>query len=257
VIAARRRRVLLSCSPGLGHFYPLLPLGRELRERGHTVAVLTSATLGEAVSAEGFELLPAGPGLEVLVASAVNRRPDLASIATTMPAAIPIFADVRVELTLPDAMVAATWRPDLVVSEHADFVGPLLAAMVGAERVTVGFGPGHPADWLELASRAVAPHYAAEGLPPPQRGGLYEGLYLDTCPASLQAPRFPHPARSRLLRVHTSGRVQHWDKYEVRACDGKGRWSASGQAHGSSTGRMSSLAPMRSSSRSVIAGLAL
>jgi UDP:flavonoid glycosyltransferase YjiC (YdhE family) len=95
--------VLLSCSPGLGHFHPSPPLGRALRRQGHAVTVLTSATLGEAV-AEGFELLPAGPGIEALVAKAQNRRPELAGIATTTQAAIPIFADLRVEMTLPEGV---------------------------------------------------------------------------------------------------------------------------------------------------------
>jgi UDP:flavonoid glycosyltransferase YjiC (YdhE family) len=117
-----------------------------------------------------------------------------------MRAAIPAFADVRVELTLPDALIAGAWLPDIVISEHADFVGPLLAAIVGARRATLGFGPGHPGDWLDLAAEAVAPHYTAQGLTPPPRGGLYEGIYLDACPPSLQAPLFPQPARSWRIR---------------------------------------------------------
>jgi UDP:flavonoid glycosyltransferase YjiC (YdhE family) len=46
----------------------------------------------------------------------------------------------------------------------------------------------------------VAPHYTAQGLTPPAHGGLYEGLYLDTCPPALQAPRFPRPAHAQPLR---------------------------------------------------------
>jgi hypothetical protein len=75
--------VPLSCSAGLEHFYPLLPPGRALRRQGHAVAVLTSARLSEAVVAEVFELLPASPGIEALVATAQNRRLELAGIAAT------------------------------------------------------------------------------------------------------------------------------------------------------------------------------
>ena len=88
----------------------------------------------------------------------------------------------------------------MVISEHADFVGPMLAAILGAQPVTLGFGPGHPTDWLDLAADAVAPHYSARGLRPSPRGGLYEGVYLDSCPPSLQAPRFPVPAKSWPIR---------------------------------------------------------
>jgi UDP:flavonoid glycosyltransferase YjiC (YdhE family) len=88
----------------------------------------------------------------------------------------------------------------MVIREHADFAGPLLAAILGAQPVTLGFGPGHPAEWLDLAAVTTAPQYDARGLLPPPRGGLYEGIYLDSCPPSLQAPRFPAPASSWPIR---------------------------------------------------------
>jgi hypothetical protein len=208
----------------------LLPVARELRRRGHVVAFLTAPDLGAAVAAEGFELLPAGPGLEALLAEAFRRHRDLARLprdqVTGMGAAIPIFADTRVALTLPKALAAAqAWHPDLVVSEHADFAGPLVAVALGAARVTLGFGPGHPADWLARASDAVAPHYAAQGLTPPTRGGLYEGLYLDTCPPALQAPRFPRPAHTQLLwpEPHRQAGAR-WESPES-ARGPAGRWS--------------------------------
>jgi UDP:flavonoid glycosyltransferase YjiC (YdhE family) len=101
---------------------------------------------------------------------------------------------------------ARLWRPDIVIGEHADFVGPLVASLLGAQQATLGFGPGHPAEWLARASEAVAPHYLRRGLTPPSRGGLYRGLYLDTCPAALQAPGFPRPVRSQPLRPEAYGR---------------------------------------------------
>jgi UDP:flavonoid glycosyltransferase YjiC (YdhE family) len=173
---------------------------------------MTSASLGEAVAAEGFQLLPVGRGFEALVGEAFRLRPSLAGLPpdqlTTMRAAVPLFADVRVELTLPEALaVARAWRPDLVVSEHADFVGPLVAAILGTLPATLGFGPGHPADWLALASEAIAPHYIARRLTPPANAGLYEGLYLDTCPPALQAPLFPRPARAQPLRPEAYSRA--------------------------------------------------
>jgi hypothetical protein len=73
-------RALFSCAPGIGHFYPLLPLARELRRHGHAVAFLTAPGLGAAVDAEGFELLPAGPDLEALVWEAFRRHPHLAAL---------------------------------------------------------------------------------------------------------------------------------------------------------------------------------
>jgi UDP:flavonoid glycosyltransferase YjiC (YdhE family) len=203
-------RVLFSCSPAVGHFFPLLPLARALRAQGHAVAFLTSSCLSAAVRAEGFELLPAGPSIEALVPEALRRHATLAALPpdqlTTMRAAIPLFADVRVDLTLSEALVEAQlWRPDIIVSEHADFVGPLVAARLGAALATLGFGPGHPAEWVVEAGEAVAPYYRELGLTPPADAGLYGGLYLDTCPPALQAPQFARPARVQSLRPEPYG----------------------------------------------------
>jgi UDP:flavonoid glycosyltransferase YjiC (YdhE family) len=198
-------RVLFSCCPAIGHFYPLLPLARALREHGCAVAFLTSSCLSAAVRAEGFELLPAGPGIEALVPEALRRHAVLAALPPdqlmTMRAAIPLFADVRVDLTLSEALVEAQlWHPDFIISEHADLVGPLVAAKLGAALATLGFGPGHPAEWVVEAGEAVAPYYRELGLTPPADAGLYGGLYLDTCPPALQAPQFARPARVQSLR---------------------------------------------------------
>jgi hypothetical protein len=171
------------------------------------------------VAAEGFELLPAGPGIEPLIAATFQRYPSLAALPPSeqMQAAIRAFADLRVEQTLPEALPAArAWRTDLVVSEHADFVGPLVAAILDAGPATLGFGPGHPADWLALASEAVAPHYVAQGLTPPANAGLYDGLYLNTCPPALQAPLFRRPARVQALRPEAYGRTDaRWSRPDL------------------------------------------
>ncbi len=202
-------RVLFSCSPGIGHLYPLLPLAREFRDQGHDVAFLASGGLAAAVAGEEFDFLTAGPGIEVLLPEAFRRYPDLAALPAeeAMRAGIPVFGEVRLDLTVPEALPAARgWRPDLIVSEHADFVGPLLAALLDIRHATLGFGPGHPADWLELAGRSVASSYEHLGLRPPASAGLYDGTYLDTCPPALQQPRFRLPAAAQPLRPEAYSR---------------------------------------------------
>ena len=196
-------RILFSTVDGIGHFHPLLPLARELRRLGHAVAFLAPASIEEAITAEGFLHLAAGPAIHDLVTTTFARRPSLAATGPQghMRAAITAFADLRVELTLPPALaMARMWRPEMVISEHADFVGPLVAALLGAQQATLGFGPGHPEEWLAEASEAVAPHYIGRGLSSPDRADLYQGLYLDTCPTALQAPGFHRPTRVLPLR---------------------------------------------------------
>jgi len=199
----QRIRVLFSTIDGFGHIFPLLPLARALRRTGHSVAFMAPRGAGAILAPEGFLLLPAGPSIEDVVAATASRHPEILQLPPErgIESAIPIFADVRVELTAPEALaVARAWRPDLIISEHSDFVGPLVAALTGARRATLGFGPGHAADLLAVAGNRVAEHYRAHGLRPPRRGGLYEGVYFDTCPPALQSPRFPRPVDSRPLR---------------------------------------------------------
>jgi UDP:flavonoid glycosyltransferase YjiC (YdhE family) len=219
-VARGGTRVLFFCSPAIGHFHPLLPLARALGELGARVAFVSAASLREAVAAERFALLAAGPALEEFAGETFRRQPALATAPPdeSMRVAVPMFADVRVELALPESLAAArAFAPDLIVSEHADFVGPLVAAILGVAHATLGFGPGHPADWVALASAAVAPHYEKCGLPPSTNAGLYDGLYLDTCPPSLQQPRFAPPPRHRGLRPEPYGHAETtWSRPSFR-----------------------------------------
>jgi UDP:flavonoid glycosyltransferase YjiC (YdhE family) len=195
--------VLFSGIDGAGHLFPLLPLARALRRAGHSVAFMAPSPASTMLAAEGFPLLAAGPSINEVGAATVSRHPELLELPPerAIERAIVIVADVRVELTTANALAAArAWRPDMIVSEHSDFVGPLVAALTGTRRATLGWGPGPTADVLALASDRVAKHYRAHGLKPPRRGGLYEQVYLDTCPPALQSPGFPRPPHLRPLR---------------------------------------------------------
>jgi UDP:flavonoid glycosyltransferase YjiC (YdhE family) len=208
--ATPRIRVLFSSIDGIGHLFPPLPLARALRRTGHSVAFIAPAPARAILAAEGFPLLPAGPGIKDVGAATAGRHPEILELPPerAIERAIPIFADVRVELTAPEALAAAQ-ASDIIISEHSDFVGPLVAALTGARRATLGFGPGHAADLLALATDRVAKHYRAHGLRPPRRGGLYEGVYLDTCPPALQSPRFPRPVNWQQLRPEPYAAAGH------------------------------------------------
>jgi UDP:flavonoid glycosyltransferase YjiC (YdhE family) len=54
-------RFLFTTIPGYGHFNPLVPTARALRERGHDVAFAASPSFASMVEAAGFEAHPAGP----------------------------------------------------------------------------------------------------------------------------------------------------------------------------------------------------
>lgn len=55
------QRVLFVIEPGLGHFHPLVPIMRTLQQRGHAVALATSALYQERAEGAGIPFYPLGP----------------------------------------------------------------------------------------------------------------------------------------------------------------------------------------------------
>jgi hypothetical protein len=156
-------RILFSTTPALGHLFPLLPLARAARDNGHDVAVLTAQPLSSHLDAD-FEMLPAGPTVDVLLTE-VKRRcgADLSDGTNSEPDpqfVAEFFAGTRVDLTFDQALAAAkVWRPDLIVYECCDFVGPLVATVLQCPATKLAYGPVHDAKWDDAMARRVAPRY--------------------------------------------------------------------------------------------------
>jgi len=143
--------------------------------------------------------------------------PPAASPANAM-ARYPELADLPV-LERPDAMfgklfgalaaprmlegllpIALEWRPDLVVADAAEFAGPIVAADLGVPCVSRGFGPLLPETRVARAGAEVASLWRSRGLEPRPYGGMYDHLYLDIFPPSLQASPAGHIVRRQPLR---------------------------------------------------------
>ena len=175
-------RVLFSTSPLAGHLLPMAPLAQAARLAGHDVAVLTSSSLSPYV--DGLPLLPVGPPHDVLLAEAVQR---LGAAGTTAPGFAPatvafMFAGVRVDLTISDALAAAQdFAPDLIVCEAADQVGPLVAAILGVPWASHAVTIALPDAFDEAMVAEVASRYAARSVTPTARVAL-----LDHWPEELQ-----------------------------------------------------------------------
>ena len=107
--------ILFSTTPAaLGHLLPLLPLARAARGHGHDVAVLTAQPFSSHLDA-GFEMLPAGPTVDVLLTE-VKRRCGDPSDGTDPERVAEFFAGTRVDFTFDQALPAAkVWQPDLIV----------------------------------------------------------------------------------------------------------------------------------------------
>lgn len=184
-------RVLFSTSPLHGHILPLLPLARAFRGQGDSVAVLTGDSAAPVIRQEDVSLLSAGATVPELFA-AVRRTTgiDLPADPLTVAAEAEFFAGARIDLGFEDALArAVSWKPDLIVSEMYDCVGPLVAAMLGVPAATVGIGPAVLEHKVAAYRERLLPRYAERGVEL-----LPERWYLDTCPPSLQREEWERPA---------------------------------------------------------------
>jgi UDP:flavonoid glycosyltransferase YjiC (YdhE family) len=188
-------RVLFSSSPFAGHLFPLLPLARAARRAGHDVAVLTSEPLRSALD-PGTEVLGAGPMPDVLLGEVARRRGTDPTRDNGPEIVAELFAGARVDLSYDSALGAAErWRPDVIVFEYCDFVGPLVASALGCACARLAYGRAYEPEYDATMADVVAQRYGERGLEPARPLG-----FLDTCPPSLQAGGWKRPAGHRLLR---------------------------------------------------------
>ncbi len=188
-------RILFSGVPAFGHLLPQLPLARAAREDGHDVAVLTGAVMDGPL---GLPVLGAGPtGLEVVEEVAKRTGRNVLEVLVPEPKDVAeLFAGARVDLTIDEAMDAArAWKPDLIVAEDYDFVGPLVAAGLGVPWSALTLGLAAPDEHLALFSATVAPRYEERGLTPTP-----PLAFIDRCPPSLQVPGWVAPGNRIPLR---------------------------------------------------------
>jgi UDP:flavonoid glycosyltransferase YjiC (YdhE family) len=189
-------KIIMSATPQHGHVLPLLPLARALRDAGNEVAVLTSGGMRSVIEPEGFRLLPAGPPPGVMLAEVKARTGADPGGNPTPEWVAEFFARVRVELTADEALAEAReFRPDLIVREALDYVGPLVAAARDVPMATLALGPARPSAFIAALDAAAESSYAAWGLP--ARPSTW---HLDTCPPSLQADSWRRPGGWQLLR---------------------------------------------------------
>jgi UDP:flavonoid glycosyltransferase YjiC (YdhE family) len=194
---------LFTCRPLAGHYEPLVPLATAARAAGHTVAFATGEPYDERARRAGFEAHAVGPsagfraewaprypGFERLVGDE-QRLFFLTEIFANLELA-PRAADL-------DAVIDA-WGPDLVVHEVAELAAPLVCSARGVPYVDVSYGRLIHRSLLRATGEAAAPHWRARGLDPHPLAGLFEHLYVDTCPASLQHPEIASLAAVQPLR---------------------------------------------------------
>ena len=177
-------RILFSTVPLYGHTVPVLPLARAFRDQGHDVVLVTAPSLVGLLESEKLEYILAGAEIvpDSLI-ELVNRLGyDPAVEGFTVEHEAEMFVGVRADLGYEDILAAAlAWRPDLIVGDVFDFVGPMVAVALGLPFAAVAYGAViRPDDQLPIRLRVEAEHRLRGLIPAAAR------WYVDTCPPSLQ-----------------------------------------------------------------------
>jgi UDP:flavonoid glycosyltransferase YjiC (YdhE family) len=150
-------RVLVSTTPHLGHFLPLVPVANELVGRGHDVVVASEPGFAGAIHREGLEA--AGVGRDLSVEDVLAVLPELASVAADRQDAYArprVFIDLRANNVFSDLeRMISEWQPDLVVREGAELASWALAERHQLAHVTVGVA-GPAREWEAMAGPQIA-----------------------------------------------------------------------------------------------------
>ena len=179
-------RVLFSSTWGAGHIFPMVPLARAFRARGHDVLWATSNESTHYVADAGIEVVPAGlsgAAVDELVGSI---RAGMTGISPEDRAAAFFprgFAAGATPAMLAGLLpIAREWQPQLLVHDHAELAAPLVGAVLGVPTVTHAFGGAIPVGILDEATERLASLWAAHGLTIPPQAGCFTTAYLDICP---------------------------------------------------------------------------
>jgi UDP:flavonoid glycosyltransferase YjiC (YdhE family) len=184
--------------PSVGRFYVIAPVARALAHAGHDIAFVAPASFQQEVSAAGFETIVAGPTLSELKAHAVGQDP---SLPPDRQSALMFLRIAPLALSRELQSLAKAWRPDVIVHEEGEYGGPLVGALTGTPSVAVGWpAPLRPPAVLQRLDTVLAETWKAAGAAPRAFGGIFDTLFLDSCPPTLQAPHAAGIVSRKLVR---------------------------------------------------------
>ncbi|MFI9080868.1 nucleotide disphospho-sugar-binding domain-containing protein [Streptomyces sioyaensis] len=182
-------RVLVISAPVDTHFLPMLPLIGALADAGHEILVtgqpdvtraaqaagLPTVTFGEAFHSEDLHSSRRPPGKRPIEVSGRADRQQMGEAVQLWRNHVPYF--------LPDYLeVARAWRADLVLSEHMEFAGSIIGAVLGIPSVQHRWGlkpiPSSKLDFVLRYQRPVCARLGLDSVPMPD-------LLLDPAPPSL------------------------------------------------------------------------
>ena len=197
-------RVLFTCVVGHGHFNPMVPLARALRDVGHEVAFATDPGFVDHVRSAGFQAFASGLDMPEAIRRFTDRTPEFRQTPPSeqMRYVMPgVFGGVRVEPMLADLdRVFHEWRPDLLIHDSAEMTGGIAAERAGIAHAEHSIGLLRPRELRQLSTDALDPVCERLGVRNPGVGGINGELYLDFCPPGIQRAEIDDVERVQPLR---------------------------------------------------------
>jgi UDP:flavonoid glycosyltransferase YjiC (YdhE family) len=183
---------ILFCSTSLaGHYGPLLPIARSFTALGHDVLFLVPPAARSAIEEAGFAVHEAPPPDPVeygKIRDAIARDPKAAKVLMNRD----YFGRLCTQATLPVAEeVCASWKPDLVVHEAAEYASAIAAHRAGIPHAQIAIGLA----WIEWE---CLHGFVAEALPAFEAEAvriIAEAPYVTRLPAVLDPSDYPQTVR--------------------------------------------------------------
>lgn len=185
------RRFLFNISGGYGHFHPLVPLARALKQRGHEVSFAVGTSLQPLVEAAGFAVFPVGGNLasdfEYQQFKAQQKTMDL-GLESELFSYPRLFAGIGARLRTPQLVeVCWSWRPHMLIREAGEYAGAIAAERLGLPHASVSFAAslkGHAIFEREVAAQLDLVRHSWGLAPDPDLTSLHRYLSLAYSPPS-------------------------------------------------------------------------
>ncbi|MEE4543370.1 nucleotide disphospho-sugar-binding domain-containing protein [Streptomyces sp. V4-01] len=197
-------RILFTSVALPGHFFPLVPLAWTCRTLGHEVLIAVPDHFAATAVRTGLPVASSGAVPDFVDLQAGKAPPR--SFEDGLVEHGEVFGRMAAGQLAGVRTLVASWRPDVVVSERAEFAGPLAAAERGVARAEFQWGIPSLDEYRTGAARVLAAEpggLGAAGLPQPH-------LVFNAWPPSL---RLAHAAGHRGVRhvaYNGDARVPGW-----------------------------------------------
>jgi UDP:flavonoid glycosyltransferase YjiC (YdhE family) len=205
-------RVLFTVQPSTGHLRPLVPVARALLDAGHEVAVCSAPMFRSEVEEFGLTHVPAGLDWLTGDHSTWTAFPPMPPPGPAFAGfVVTVFADITTARMVPDLeTIAREWKPDVIVREHMEFGGCLVAELLGIPHVSVA-GNGYsaidspdvhyfPGNRLMVAEAMARHRRQLDLAPDPDVRMPFRHRHLAFTPPSWDGDGVPRPANIRHLR---------------------------------------------------------